>query len=494
MRLSALSGFTAVFLLTSFTALTPLSISVAHAQSVPSAAQIQTQVQGEWSHFKAMLGPHVTTKGDVTVTKDGLAYTATVPDMLIALDDSSQLKLANVTLTASPSTSGNLNVKINLPSTLKRVAYGVENDVATLGQHTLNAVVKPNGQGWDVQSVTGSLKDFKFNHNTNVSIGTITIDGKPQKTNITTSNVVIDEQFGRKTSIERVSMIQDAPQNYTMRLSDVLGLFSNLMLRNSNQNIFQSWQGSAAGASMTIQNVTVVDKSSNKTVLTLAKGQTTNRITSAAQDMLSLQTIGTFEGININQLPVFADILPQRISFTTTTRNVPTKYFSMPRSTKLQQEALRQTLTQAGTQIQIDQSEINTASSLKATATGLLTAANTAPTYSTGDVQITVHNLPDALAKLQTKVVAGGKVSDTGPAMMAIMMLQGMGQTSPSKPGEALYNVRLTPEGKIMINNQDFSKLAGLLNMGNAARDAAPKTTPSQPQAETPQITPWKQK
>jgi Trp operon repressor len=486
MRLSSYSALTVAALLTGFTALTPLYPTAALAQAT-STSTMQTQLQNEWKNFVAMLPANVTTQGDISLTKDGFSYVAALPILSIPTTDGSTIKLENIKIKATPDASGVLALNIMLPNSFKRLAVGGHtSDAVTIGQHNIQAAVKPTADGWVIQNLDSNASKIKIMiADDTTSIDNLAIKGTPAQTTISGKNLLFKEKIGNTTSIAQASILQNAQQNYTMRLSDVFGLLSTAVTQN---NIFKSWQNSAASATITLNDLKIKDNN-NKDISQIGKITTENKITHIQGDLLTLKSFGSIENIKTYQLPMFADILPQSVNFSTTTRNVPARKLTQATTT----ETARRMNAEAGTQIQIEKLEAQSQSGLKIDGTGLFTATETAPAYAMGNANMTISNLSDALAKLQTKAAANKTIGDTGATMMAIMMIQGMGRTSPDKPGQALYQVNISPNGQIKINDQDFSKLANILGMGNAARKAAPSAINQAPQ-NTPQSTPWLKK
>ncbi|HEY1096912.1 MAG TPA: hypothetical protein VGF14_06690, partial [Alphaproteobacteria bacterium] len=224
-----------------------------------------------------------------------------------------------------------------------------------------------------------------------------------------------------------------------------------------------------------------------KNTLSVGNLQMKNKIANISNKLLTINVVGSADGIKSYNAPAFTDIIPQTANLTATIRNMPMEYFTINQSTQEGQQKARAAQVAAGTQIQIDSLDLNSPSGLKATGTGLLTATNVSPTYNTGNVTINLTNMADAIAKLQTQMGKNG-MANTGPAMMAIMMLQGMGQAAPDKPGQTVYNINFTPDGQVTINGQNMTVLTKMLGMGKTDGTTAPKTgaTPSIPTPTAP--------
>lgn len=493
MRLSSFSALTLSALLTGLTALTPLYPSIAAAQT-SSVSSLQTQLQNEWSNFVAMLPGNVISQGQVSLTKDGLSYLATLPSLTFPLVDGGRIQLQSARIKATPDASGVLALDMTLPNAIKRLSVtDTESDAVTIGQHNIKATVKPTANGWIINSFDSQARTIKGTlYDDTTSVGQLTIKATPEQTVITAKDITIAEHMGNHTTIKTGRVEQNAQGNHTMRLSDVFGLLSKTLMRD---NILKSWDHSAAGAKVTLTDVAIKD-AQKKDVIQIGTVTTENKVTAILGNLLTMRSFGSLENIKTFHLPMFADILPQSVNFSTTTRNIPLAKIKQ----NLSKEDSRRLLSAAGTQVQIESLQTKSSSGLSLSGTGLLTSTTAAPTYLSGNINLTVSNLSDALAKLQTKVAADKKIGESGAAMMAIMMLQGMGRTSPDQPGQALYQVSFSPNGQITINDQDFSTLANLIGMGNAVRKAAPTapaTTHDAPAAapqSTPASTPWPKK
>lgn len=486
--------------------LTSLSVfvmpSFAHAQN---ATDIQQQLQAEWTDFAKRVGPGLASTGTITVAPAGSGYTATLPTMRFNLQNNTSLNLDKVTVTAKPDASGVINLAITLPSTIPNMT-GANNTTpvgaVTIGSQSLKAVVKPVDGTWQIQSVNGQFGTVAWKQNTNsassvaaampvhATISRFSVNGQPGQMNVTASGVKTISNAGDIQTIDQLVLQQKTATNGALRLSDIFVMLADTMPdMNGSTGGLGKWLNGAANLSIQIKNL----KNTDSTGLVLTSVDTLtldNAITQADAGKIAVRSIGDLKNIHVNMPAAFADTAPRNLQFTTSLRNLPMQYFNMAFSTPEEKALARMALANAQTQLQIDNLQVDTRSGLKANGTGLLTSTMVPPTYTTGTVTLNLVNLQDTMTKLQQSMSSPSAGSNNAPVMMALMMLQGLGQTNNSQPNQTQYVVTFTPDGKTLLNNQDLSGLtklatgaAGMATGGIKPAPAVP--TPVAPTAPT---------
>ena len=444
-------------------------------------SSVQTQLQSEWDAFTTRLGTAATSQGDVKVTQSGNSYKATLPTLTMTLQENNTLKLDNVTVTATPSLLGALNLKLTLPSTIPQFYQTQQIGSLSIGKQDLNIVVKPAGDTWQVQSIDGTLNNLHWQHTKNTTsdphapsdgtVSQVTLNGKPNQLSMTMQSIKTRTMAGDSQSIDQINLTQQPSTAQSLRLSDVLMLLAGTVPQlNNGRDGMSAWMQGSASMTAHITHV-VGTRADGKPALSIDDIVMKNSLVSLTDHKMTINTIGTIKGITPSLPPAFSDLAPRTIDFTATLRNMPVDYAAnLSRNTPAGQAAAHAALANAGTQIQIDSLNIATDGGLKANGTGLLAATNTAPIYMTGTVTLNIANLQDSLAKIQQQMKTNG-AKGQGQTLLALMMLQSMGQPNGK---QTQYVINFTPTGQILLNNQDLTGLIGMAHVGGSALQAAP--------------------
>lgn len=468
--------------------------------ALPNATDIQNQLQAEWSDFTSRIGTDDTKDSKITVTQQGNGYKAVLPPLAIKMQDKNLVKLSAINVIATPSAAGNVNLNIILPNRIPQFYGNIETGALTIAKQNLNVAVKPAGDTWQVQSVDGQMSNLSWKQSADIttnpkapmeaSVNQLALTGKPSQLQLKASNINARNIEGDKQSISDLVITQQPSTPQSLRLSDILVLLTDTLPQlDSGKGGMAAWLEGAASMTADIHGIRNVD-STGKTTLSIDKVNLKNSLASIVDNKMTLRTTGTVTGIEMKTPPAFAQTSPKTLNFTSTVRNLPVQYFSMPFNTPEAQQLARTALANAKTQLQIDSLNVDTVGGLKATGTGLLTATTVAPTYATGNVNLNLTNLQDTLQKIQQQ-----RAPNQSQLMMVLMVLQGMGQKAPNS-NQTTYNVNLTPTGGVMVNNQDFSSIMTLAGVAGAPA-AKPANTgraiPVAPVETGPISTPWKQ-
>lgn len=483
--------------MTSVTAISLLTLPVYAA--APNAADIGKQLDAEWADFTTRIGSPG--KGEkIAVTQNGTGYKAILPTLDLRLQDNNRVVLNSINVIATPSAAGNVDLKVVLPNRIPQYYNNVETGALTISKQDLNIAVKPAGDTWQVQSVDGQLNDVNWQQAKNMTSNTgvpiqaaiskLILNGKPNELQLKASNIMAKDFTGSTQTISEMALTQQPSTPQSLSLSDILVLLTNTLPQlESGKGGMASWMQGAAGMTADIRNAKMVD-SAGKTTFAFDKMTLKNSLVGIVENKLNVRSVGSVNGIQLDAKQNLEQMVPRKMDFTATLRNLPMEYFSMPFNTPQAKEKARIALANAKTQLQIDSLNIDTNSGLKATGTGLLTSTTTAPTYTSGNVNLNLVNLQSTMAKIQQQ-----RSPAQSQVLMAMMLLQGMGQKAPSGD-QTQYVINFTPAGGILVNNQDLSGIMALAGMGAPAKPAntgraipvAPVTT----EDTAPVSTPWK--
>lgn len=485
--------------ISSFTAISLLTLPVYAA--APTAADIQNQLQAEWSDFTTRVGVNSGSNSKIQVTQSGNSYKAVLPILTIRLQDNNHITLDNINVVATPSAAGTVDLKVTLPKRIPQYYSSTETGALTIGKQDLNIAVKPAGDTWQVQTVNGQMSDLNWQQNKDITtnpraplqatIGQLSLNGKPSELQLRANNISAKDVGGATQTISQLLLTQQPSSPQSLSLSDILVLLTDSLPQlESGRGGMASWLEGAAGMTAEVRDSKTTDET-GKTTLAFDKLILKNSLAGITDNKMTIRSTGSVTGIQMALPPAFAQTTPRTLDFTTTLRNLPAQYFTMPFNTPEAQEKARAALAAAKTQLQIDSLNVDTTSGLKASGTGLLTATTAAPTYTSGDITLNLTNLQETMAKIQQQ-----RSPAQSQLVMALMVLQGMGQKSPTG-NQTQYIVTLTPAGGVLVNNQDLSGVLALAGLGSpAAKPAntgraipvAPVTTEDAPPASTP----WK--
>ncbi len=476
-----------------------------HAVAAPSQTDIQTQLQAEWDDFITRMNGAVVSNGNLNVAPSGTGFNATLPMLTVKLQTNNSVVLENVIILATPASGGTVDLKLTTPATIPQFYGKSKTGSMTIGQQNIVINVKPAGDTWQVQTINAALGSLKWQQDkamtTNplapleATIADLKVTGKPTQLQLNATDLHMRNVIGDIQNIGQLSLTQQPSTARSLRLSDVLALLTNSLPQlETGHGGMVAWLQGSASMTAHVKNLRN-SKTDGKQALSIDDILLQNSLASITNNKLTIRTTGTLNGIAMAVPAAFANTAPQSLDFTGTVRNLPAAYLGMPFNTPEAKAQARAALASAGTQLQIDSLNVATKGGLKASGTGLLTATNAAPTYTTGTVTLNISNLQDTLTQLQQQMKSGGIAGNPGQAMMALMLLQGMGKANGN---QTQYVINIEPNGQILLNDQDLTGLMAMAGVhpvnGNTPNRASPaRAMPVAPvtSGDTPMST-WK--